>query len=504
MPRLFARLLMAGLFGMAACRAPLESNIGTTPGQPLPSEPLLPLRIGALGPDFARAVATDPAGNGYVASYFSGSVDFDAGSGATVRSASGVYDIALASYAADGTFRWVYTIGGSGPDVPFNVKRAADGALYVTGYVTAGAVCNGQLLPNGGDRDMLLMRISANGTCDWAIAIGGAGDDEGHDLAIDANGDVLVVGQFAGTVDFDPGPGLATLISRGGTDGFVARYGSDGTFRSVAQFGGPGDDAGNAIALRSDGDVIVGGTFSATAVFGSTLAPLQLVSTGGLDFFVARFATSLGLQWASRGGGTGNDLISTGGIIVAPTGLIYVAGTFNGIAGFGTGAGAQVLVGRGDADVFIGNYDASGAWAGLARTFGGTGTDGVSGFAWDGIGTFYLSGSFQGSVDFDPGSGVHVLNAQSSNGAADGYVLALTLTGDLRWVNPISAAVAGDTQFAIASGLALSVDGSLWSVGRFFGLVDFDPGSGNVSRQSVGDADQFVVRYDQATGAIRR
>ena len=494
------RFLIPVLLLAVACRAPLESDI--TPDQPPTSAPLLPLRIGSLGADFARAVATDASGNAYVAGYFANSVDFDAGSGATVRSASGPYDISVASYAADGSFRWVYTIGGSGADVPFNIKLAGDGAIYVTGAITAGAICSGHVLPNGGDRDILLMRISSGGACEWAIALGSSGDDEGHDLVLDANGDVIITGQFAGTVDFDPGAGNVSLVSRGGTDGFVARYGSDGAFKSVAQFGGAGDDAGNAIAMRSDRDVIVGGTFNSVATFGSALAPQLLTSVGGLDFFVARLAPTLGLQWAVRGGGTGNDVIASGGIVAAASGMIYVAGTFTGSAIIATGG--ATLVSHGDADVFITSFDATGAGAGLLRSFGGTGTDAVSSLTVDAGGNLYLAGSFQSSVDFDPGSGVHIINALSTNGAADGYVMSLTSAGDLRWVNPISAAVSGDTHFAIAGGLALSSDGSLWSVGRFFGLVDFDPGVGNVSRQSVGDADQFVVRYEQGTGAIRR
>ena len=500
MTRNAVRLLIPLLLLAGSCRAPLESDI--TPDQPPSTAPLLPLRIGSLGADFARAVVTDLAGNAFVAGYFANSVDFDAGSGASVRSANGPYDIAIASYAADGSFRWVYAIGGSGADVPFAIKLASDGSTYVTGTITAGAICNGHVLPNGGDRDILLMRINSDGTCNWAVAIGGTGDDEGRDLTIDPNGDLLITGQFAGTVDFDPGSGSAVLVSRGGTDGFVGRYGSDGSFKSVAQFGGAGDDAGNAIALRSDRDVIVAGTFNSVATFGSALAPQLLTSAGGLDFFLARLAPTLGLQWAVRGGGSGNDVIGSGGVIATASGLVYVAGTFSGTASVTTGSSA--LVSHGDADVFIASYDATGAWAGFVRTFGGSGTDGVSSFTMDASGSFYLSGSFQGAVDFDPGSGVHLVNAQSSSGAADGYVLSLTPTGDFRWVNPISATVSGDTHFAIASGLALSVDGSIWSVGRFFGLVDFDPGSGNVSRQSVGDADQFIVRYDQGTGAIRR
>ncbi|MGH7594513.1 MAG: hypothetical protein ACRELE_11790 [Gemmatimonadales bacterium] len=505
MPRYLPRCgsLIPLVLVFAACRAPFETGL-ITPPPPPPPGPLLPLRIGSDGPDFARAVATDAAGNGYVVSYFANTVDFDAGPAAVVRTAVGPYDIALTKYAADGSFQWVFVIGGTDADVPFNVKLAPDGGLYVTGYVSSGALCNGHVLPNAGDRDILLMRISAVGTCDWAIAVGGPGADEGHDLAVAANGDVLVTGSFSGTVDFDPGPGTALLVSRGGTDGFVARYALDGTFRSVTQFGGTGDDAGNAIALRADGDIMIAGTFNATATFGSALAPQLLVSAGGSDFFLARLAPTLGLEWAIRGGGPGNDAVHTGGIVVASNNITYVTGTFTGSASLGPGAGSQLLVSHGDVDVFIANYDDTGVWASFARTIGGIGTDGVSAFARDAGGNFYLGGSFQDAVDFDPGAGTRVVNALGTNGAADAYVLSLTPTGDLRWVDPVGASISGDANVAITGWVSLASDGSIWAVGRFFGLADFDPGPGAVQRQSLGDADQFVVRYDQATGAIRR
>jgi len=498
-----SRVLFPLLLIAAACRAPFEPVTVTPPGPP-PVGPVLPIRVGSTGPDCARAVATDASGNAYVVSYFASTVDFDGGIGVVSRTAIGPYDIALTKYAADGTFQWVFVIGGADVDVPYSVKLAPDGAIYVTGYVTGGALCSGHPLPAAGGHDILLMRISAVGTCDWAISMGSATDDEGHDLAVDVNGDVLMTGSFSGTVDFDPGPGTATLISRGGLDGFVARYASDGTFRSVAQFGGLGDDVGNAIALRSDGDVMVAGTFSGTAVFGSTLAPQLLESFGGVDFFLARLAPTLGLEWAIHGGGAGNDAISTGGIAIASNGVTYVAGTFTGTASVGPGAGSQLLVSHGDADVFIADYDENGTWASFARTFGGTGTESVASFARDASGNLFLGGSFQGSVDFDPGAGTHVVNSLSASPAADAYVLSLTPAGDLRWVNPLGAAIAGDGFVAIANGLSLAGDGTIWAVGRFFGLVDFDPGAGAVNKQSLGDADQFIVRYDQATGAIRR
>ena len=147
--RLPSRLLLPLLLVGAACRAPFEPVTVTPPGPP-PVGPVLPMRIGSTGPDFARAVATDAGGNAYVVSYFASTVDFDGGIGVVSRTAIGPYDIALTKYASDGTFQWVFVIGGADVDVPYNVKLAPDGAIYVTGYVTGGALCSGHPLPAAG------------------------------------------------------------------------------------------------------------------------------------------------------------------------------------------------------------------------------------------------------------------------------------------------------------------------------------------------------------------
>lgn len=509
MPR-FSRLLIpaviAAIGPVAGCRTPFEPDpVGVvTPPPPPASGPLLPFRIGSFGADFAKGVATDPTGNAYIASYFTGTVDFDPSSTASAKISLGATDIALAKYRTDGSLAWVTSFGGVGADVPYDVKVASNGTAYVAGYASAGVLCSGRVVPNAGGRDALIAKVSSLGLCEWAIGVGGTGDDEARNLVVEPNGDVVVTGLFRGSVDFDPGAGAALLSSRGGSDVFVARYGSDGAFKQVVQFGGPEDDAGAAITRTLDGDLVVGGEFRGSATFGSPLAPAVLVSAGENDYFVARLATSLGLQWVIRGGGAGADLVSTNGIVADPNGTLLVTGTFSGTADVDPGTGTVLLQSLGLTDVFLVRYDGLGVWSGLARRFGGSGSEGVQGFARDVSGNLYLAGYFQGSVDFDPGAGVQVLSSRGSAGAADGYVLSLDQSGDLRWVAPIGAAIAGDANFTIASGVAVTGDGAVWAVGRFFGQADLDPGTAAVQLQSLGDADQFVVRYEAGTGALRR
>ncbi|MEO5800312.1 MAG: hypothetical protein ABIS00_12820 [Gemmatimonadales bacterium] len=497
---------IAAVVFVLGCRAPFEPDpVGVIPPPPPgPPSPLLPFRLGSFGADFAKAVAVDPSGSAYVTSSFSNTLDFDPGSSNVSKISQGGTDIAIAKYWTDGSLAWVLSFGGVGADIPYDVKVMPNGTSYVVGYQSGGALCSGKVIPNAGGRDAFIARISPAGVCEWALGIGGTLDDEARNLTVEPNGDIVVTGAFRGSVDFDAGGGATVLVSRGGSDVFVARYSAAGAFQQVVQFGGIDDDAGSAIARTSEGDLIVGGEFRASATFGSALAPVVLVSAGVSDYFVTRLATGLGLQWAIRGGGTGTDLIGTGGIIADPNGTILVTGLFSDVADVDPGPSTVLLTSQGLSDIFLVRYDGAGVWSGLAQRIGGTGSDGVQGFARGSDGNLYLSGWFQGEVDFDPGSAVKALNSSGTSGAADGFVLSLSQAAEFRWVAPVGSVIAGDANFSIASGLAVTGDGAVWAVGRFFGLADLDPATTAVQVQSLGDADEWVVRYQAANGTLLR
>lgn len=501
------RLAVTALLLAVACRGEFEPDPTgpVTPPPPPPAAPLIPFIVGSFTADYATGVASDAAGNAVVVGYFGGSVDFAPGSSATIRAAIGPADISVAKYGTDGALLWVTLLGGSGVEIPNAVAVAGNGAIYVAGQLGGpGALCSGKPVLHTGSRDIVLARFSSAGACEWAHGIGSLGDDDARALVIDADGDVVVAGSFTGTVDFDPGSGAATLISRGGTDAFVARYAPSGAYRAVVQGGGLGDDAAVALALSEDGDLAVGGEFRGTATFGSTLSPLTLQSAGDADFWIARLAPSLALQWAVRGGGTGLDQLGTHALTFEPGGTVLAAGMFSGTADLDPGTGSSLVVSQGGLDVFVTRYGIGGAHFGFSRRFGGPSSDGVTGLFTDVPGNLYLSGWFQGTVDFDPGSGTLVRNALGTAGAADGFLLSLTPNGEGRWVTPIGGVIAGDANFAVAAGLAPTPDGAIWGVGRLFGLVDLDDGPGAVPVQGLGGGEQFVTRVESGTGVLRR
>ena len=106
----------------------------------------------------------------------------------------------------------------------------------------------------------LLAGLSGAAGAQILFSLGGPATDAARDIARDANGYIYITGTFQGTVDFDPGPGVAARTAQGdpadpvtgasAVDIYLAKYDPAGRFVWVAAFSSPGFDA--AYRLRLD------------------------------------------------------------------------------------------------------------------------------------------------------------------------------------------------------------------------------------------------------------
>ena len=97
--------------------------------------------------------------------------------------------------------------------------------------------------------------------------MGGASDDAGNSIAVDASGKVYITGIFQGTADFDPGPGVFKLTSAGNNDIFVNKLDASGNFVWAKSMGGPAYDHGNSLTVDAAGNVWSTGSFEGTVDF---------------------------------------------------------------------------------------------------------------------------------------------------------------------------------------------------------------------------------------------
>ncbi len=124
--------------------------------------------------------------------------------------------------------------------------------------------------------------------------------------------------------------------------------------------------------------------------------------------------------------------------------------------------------------------------AGIGGTFGDSG----SAIATDGLGNVYTTGSFEGTVDFDPGAATFNL---TSAGGADIFVSKLDSAGNFVWAKAL-----GGNDFDGGSGISLDGLGNVYTTGYFPGTADFDPGAGTFNLTSAGGTDIFVSKLDSS------
>jgi hypothetical protein len=227
-------------------------------------------RFGGVNWENARAVAVDSAGDIAVTGYVLGSTDLGGGT----ISAGGSYDIFLAKYAgADGSYRWGKVFGGPGGDYGYGVTvDPASGNVIMTGLFAGTVDFGGGSIGTSGGGGVFVAGFTGSGTYLWAKTTGGAGDS-GSSVKADANGNLVVAGRASSALYFG---GSQSLFGNGQVNCFVATFTLSGnsspTYRWMNYFGTgtDGSSNGNAVAMDSTGQVIVGGSYMATVDFGGT------------------------------------------------------------------------------------------------------------------------------------------------------------------------------------------------------------------------------------------
>ena len=178
-------------------------------------------------------------------------------------------------------------------------------------------------------------------------------------------------------------------------------------------------------------------------------------------------------------------------IAVDTVGNTYVVGLYATTADFDPGTGTTNLTSAGDTDAFIVKLDSSGdlVWA---RSVGGSGADEGRGIAVDVSGNVYVTGYYNGTADFDPGSGTANLTSAGPDAV---FVLKLNSAGAYQWAHSFGSASAGSQGYDVA----VDSSGNPHVTGGFRGTVDFDPSGANANLTASGSGgDAFVLKLSSA------
>lgn len=269
---------------------------------------------------------------------------------------------------------------------------------------------------------------------------------------------------------------------------------SSQTFGWVRQFPGSGADYANASTLDGGHNHVVVGMFNGTIDVDPGPGATLLTSTGQDNSFVLKISEQGNMIWGLQL--SGNLGVMARRVAVTSAGEVVVAGELTGSGDFDPGPGIFNLVSQGGTDVFIVKLDSAGNFL-WARSFGSAGlisNEFCEGLVIDGNGDVLASGTFQSTVDFDPGPGNTTL---TSMGDYDAYVMKLTSAGNFVWARRI-----GNFYRESCTNLELDPAGNILYAGTFEGTIDLNPWAGTACPLGASCSAPAVVSTPPASARL--
>ncbi len=362
----------------------------------------------ALAPNVettASAVAVDSKGQIFVIGKTAGDMGNDVN-----RADSG--DVYLTKYDNAGNVVWQKLLGANGTADGFGLAIDANDNVIVAGRVD-GTLTGSELFKG---QDSFVTKFSNTGDQLWTQQVDSFGNDGAFAVTVDSNNDIIIGGQASGV--FKSG-----LTYNGGTDAYVAKLtGTTGKIAVASQYGSAANESVKAIAIASDGNILVAAEENGQAV-------IRKLDANDMSTVL----------WSENVGDLGGGSIT--GIAVEGD-AIYISGSTSNSS---FGAGVVTATHQGSYDGFVVKLDDGGAAVNADwTTFVGTGSgDYIQGITVSG-GQVYVAGRTGGDL------------GAARSGTTDAFAAKIDgASGTTSWIEQIGGTGAASG----ATGLAFSTQG---------------------------------------------
>ncbi|MDD1447496.1 FG-GAP-like repeat-containing protein, partial [Dolichospermum sp. ST_sed8] len=334
-------------------------------------------QIGGADDDSITSTTTDSLGNIYASGSFNGTTNIY---GQQLIS-NGGNDIFIAKFDSQGNRVWSKQIGGSGLDYVNSLTTDSLGNVYVSGYFNGTINIYGEQLISGyGSSEAFIAKFDSQGNRVWAKQIGSSDFSSINSVTTDSLGNIYVSGSFDQTAYID---GQQLTSGPYGSDGFIAKFDSQGNRVWIKQIGSYYSDSVDSITTDSLGNVYASGDFNGTI----NIDGQELTGYSVSNVFIAKLDNQGNRVWAKQIGGSIFDSVNS--LTTDSLGNIYVSGYFYETINID---GIE-LTSNGSSDGFIAKFDSQGnrVWI---KQIGGLNSDYVYGTSIDSSGNIYASGYF--------------------------------------------------------------------------------------------------------------
>lgn len=257
----------------------------------------------------------DANGNTYLTGWYIGSVAF----GSTVLTSlintnliTQKSDLFVSKLDPNGNFLWAKSLGTNvGTDRGYAIAVDGAGNVYITGNF-CNKICSGPPQSSPPEiEDIYVAKLNNSGHLIWQKRFAPSkviceNGGVGHDITVDATGNIYATGWFQGTFKFGNTTAL-TLTSQGWGDVFTIKLNNTGTALWARAGKGAGSDRGLSLYVDTGGNINVGGYYGNNAAGNITFSPFILADVDGnagapgpsvSNAFLVQYTSSGNINWA--------------------------------------------------------------------------------------------------------------------------------------------------------------------------------------------------------------
>lgn len=453
---------------------------------------------------YSSGLELDSQNNVYLAGRFEGSLDMDPGPANLIFNSSfSNKDFFLQKLDPQGNLLWAKNIipdDSISPRYHLSITSAADGDIFLSakfrGRLDFDPGPDSQFVSsfNMTHDDYFFLSLDSLGNFSNVFSLSGASEKQIYSLTQASSGEIIMAGDFKGTIDLDPGPGTFNDTSLNRSKDFVQKLDANANLLWARFFESDSFVTVNSLEVDAQGNIFCVGTYNGMTDFDPGSGNYILNSPNdGWSMFSLKMDSQGNILWLlnlepSIAGAARHTVLDE-------FGNLYSTGLFAGTADFDPGPNQRLLTSASNGSSLSGylqKFDPQGnlVWA-YPFENQPRGFMEIIYLKIDQNGLLYMGGHINGEVDIDPGPNVEIVGFADTTG---NYIGKFSPDGDFIW----SESFLTNPNYTEIWDIEFDSENDIYATGNFIAPFDLDPGPGTFTLNANGpEPDFYVAKFKQ-------
>lgn len=264
--------------------------------------------FGSTGDDWGQKIAYSESDSTIVFTGYTDGTDLDTTFNCFQPVSNGLNECFIAKFNLNGQAKWVTYFGAANADFSYAITVDQKGNIIIGGTSLSTTIhTNAQSFQQNlsGAVDAFVARFNSNGQLKFSTFYGGTSAEDIHDIATDADGNIIGVGgSFSNNLNTSVG--CLQPSSNGGMEIYVIKLDSVGNRLFSTYIGGTGVDDCYGVCTDPQKNIYLTGHTSSNDFYKTAISH-QTVITGNNDNYCLKLTPTGTLVWSNIFGGSSFD-----------------------------------------------------------------------------------------------------------------------------------------------------------------------------------------------------